>query len=189
METSSLNWLFRKQSSQHSQFPPRDPHPALALFQNVLRTNWRGFLGLALPHRSSVGSAAAEQRLQGLFGHCRDCPSSQQRQQLCPEPWGAEGTASPDPQKGKIPNGFHLCPNNHIAPTTLWKNPRLDSPTCSVLHGVQPTQKPPLHLSEEQKMEPEWGRAGAGSSSGVSKAAAAQRSLQYRNCLVMWLET
>lgn len=74
VETSSLNFLLRKQSSQAFSVTTRGSCSALVLLQNILRTNWSWFLGLALLpfHRSSVGSAAAEERLQWLFGHSRE---------------------------------------------------------------------------------------------------------------------
>lgn len=131
--------------------------PALALFQNVLRPNGSWCQVWFPSPRSSVGAGAAE---QGLWGHSRACP--------------APSTAS------KTPDGLHLCPKNHISHFTtrslkksMFRFTHLFCPP-----GVQPTQHPPLQLSEEEKVEPDWGRAGAWELIRVSKAAAAQRSLQ-----------
>lgn len=184
METSSLNLLLRKQSSQHSQLPPRDSHPALVLFQNILRTNWRGFLGLALlPLTGALWVLLLQRGCRGCLG-IQGLSQFPAKAAALPRALGCRGHSQPwphslTPSKAKSQTGFHWCPNNHFTNCSLKKS--IFRFTHLFLSSVEFSQHKNLSCTSAEKIEPKWCRAGAWEQhQGVSKAAAAQRSLQYR---------
>lgn len=205
METSSLNFLLRKQSSQAFSVTTRGSCSALVLLQNILRTNWSWFLGLALLpfHRSSVGSAAAEERLQWLFGHSRESWTLSLSQLPAKaaavpralgwrctghsQPWAPVPSASTERQNPKL--GFHLCPHNHISPTAIGKNPFLNSPTCSCPPWSSANTK--TSLAPQQTRE-NWAKVVQGKSlrahQGCPKQLLLKDHYSTKNRLVMWLE-
>lgn len=166
METSSPNFLLRKQSSQHSQLPPRDSHLPLP----CSRTFW-GRTGAGVRCGSPLPGALWVLGLQS-----RGCGAIPGPAQLPAQP--------AKPQMGSI---CALRTTFHISPPALWKNPCLDSPTCSVL--LEFSQHNTLPCSSVKKRK--WSQTGAGQEPGSSSGCPKQLLLKdhYSTQTVLsWLE-
>lgn len=177
METSSLNWLFRKQSSQHSQLPPRDPHPALALFQNVLRTNQRGFLALA-PSQELCGfccraeAAGAAWALQGLS----QLPA---KAAALPRALGCRGQSQPwphslTPRKAKSQMGPICAPITTLHPLLFEKIHVQIHPPALFSVGFSQHRNLPCTSVRNRK----WSQSGAGQELGAHQGCPKQLLLK-----------